>query len=116
MEKQCLCCQEIIIGRSDKKFCGDACRNDYHNKVNSQNGRLFRKVNNELKRNYLILNRVWLVEGKGKVTKVALINQGFQFDLFTSVYQTKKGSEYHFVYDLGYLKLGEDLYMVVKKY
>ena len=30
----CLECGEKIIGRSDKKFCNDACRNSYNNKQN----------------------------------------------------------------------------------
>ncbi len=116
MEKQCLCCQEVIIGRSDKKFCGDGCRNDYHNRMNQKRGLIVRQTNNRLKKNYRILNEVTLKAGKGKTTKAALISKGFHFDLFTSIYQTQKGSEYHFVYDLGYLKVADNLYVIVKKY
>ena len=34
MEKQCLECGDKIVGRIDKKFCSDGCRNAYNNKVN----------------------------------------------------------------------------------
>lgn len=116
MEKQCLSCQEKIVGRSDKKFCSDGCRNDYHNRANQNRLSMLRSTNNKLRRNYKILSEVVLKEGKGKTSKVTLINKGFIFDLFTSIYQTQKGSEYHFVYDLGYLKLSENMYVVVKRY
>ena len=32
--KNCLECSEKIVGREDKKFCSDGCRNSYNNKIN----------------------------------------------------------------------------------
>ena len=37
MEKNCLECGTRIIGRADKKFCNDSCRNSYNNKFNKEN-------------------------------------------------------------------------------
>ena len=37
MEKRCLECNDVLHGRSDKKFCSDACRNTYNNKKKSIN-------------------------------------------------------------------------------
>ena len=34
MKKQCPECEDPIIGRTDKKFCSDGCRNSYNNRVN----------------------------------------------------------------------------------
>ena len=116
MEKLCVSCGDKIFGRSDKKFCGDGCRNAFHNLANQENATVVRRTNNQLKKNYRILNKVVLKEGKGKTSKVQLVKKGFVFDLFTSIYHTKKGTHYYFVYDLGYLKVSEDLYVVVKKY
>ncbi|MEJ6546598.1 MAG: hypothetical protein ACI9KR_000949 [Arcticibacterium sp.] len=116
MEKLCLSCQEKIFGRSDKKYCGDACRNSYHNSINQQNISLLRKTNSRLKKNYRILNEIPLKEGKGKISKALLLNRGFVFELFTSIYYTQKGTQYYFVYDLGYLKVSDQLFVVVKKY
>jgi hypothetical protein len=31
MEKKCKQCERLVVGRSDKKFCSDACRIDHHN-------------------------------------------------------------------------------------
>lgn len=116
MKKVCLCCKEKIFGRSDKKFCSDGCRNAYHNAVKNESLKILRNTNNKLRKNYRILDQVVLNQGKGRVNKTKLIDQGFFFDLFTSIYHTKKGTSYFFVYDLGYLKVSENLYIVVKKY
>ena len=34
MDKLCLECGDKLFGRIDKKFCSDACRNAYNNKIN----------------------------------------------------------------------------------
>ena len=43
MKKQCPECGGNIIGREDKKFCSDYCRNAYNNKVNKDS-----KINDAL--------------------------------------------------------------------
>ena len=116
MEKVCLCCKEKIKGRSDKKFCGDACRNEFHNAQNASYNSLVRNTNRRLKKNYRILTEVNLVGGEGRITKSNLIYKGFFFDLFTSIYKTQKGNDYYFIYDLGYLKIAPDLFVVVQKF
>jgi len=34
-QRNCPECGEKIIGRADKKFCSDQCRNSYNNRLNS---------------------------------------------------------------------------------
>lgn len=51
----CLECGETILGRSDKKFCNDACRNAYNNRVNSDYTNLMRMIHNRLRNNYGLL-------------------------------------------------------------
>ena len=55
MSKNCLECNEKIIGREDKKFCSDGCRNAYNNKMNKDQNNLMRNINNKLRKNYRIL-------------------------------------------------------------
>jgi len=55
MEKQCLECGDKIVGRVDKKFCSDGCRNAHNNKVNKDSKNLIRNTNNRLRKNYRIL-------------------------------------------------------------
>jgi len=49
MPRLCLACNEPLMGRSDKKFCDDQCRNDYNNKLNSDENNFMRKNRKILK-------------------------------------------------------------------
>lgn len=114
MKKKCLECEENIVGRSDKKFCSDYCRNAYHNKINKDSTNLIRTVNNRLRKNYRILAAL-RPEKKAKTTKTHLLDKGFSFEHITSLYTTKNGTIYYFVYNLGYLPLADDFYIIVKR-
>lgn len=112
--KNCLECHEKIVGREDKKFCSDGCRNAYNNKMNKDHTNLMRNINNQLRKNYRVLNEL-NPEGKTKITKTKLISKGFDFELMTSVYTTKTGNNYYFVYDQGYMPVENEGYVLVKK-
>lgn len=114
MAKSCLECGEKIIGREDKKFCNDACRNSYNNKLNKDSTNLMRNIHYTLRRNYRILSEN-NKEGKTKVARKKLLDSGFDFSLITSVYKTKTNNTYFFVYDQGYMPLEDDWLILVKK-
>jgi predicted nucleic acid-binding Zn ribbon protein len=114
MERQCLECGDKVVGRIDKKFCSDQCRNAYNNKVNKDSKNLIRNINNRLRKNYRILEQL-NPDGKGKTTKNKLLQKGFDFNYITSIYTTKVGRVYYFVYDMGYLPIENDYYALVKK-
>ncbi|PIF46134.1 hypothetical protein CLU96_3153 [Chryseobacterium sp. 52] len=109
----CLECGEKIIGRSDKKFCNDACRNAYNNKQNKNSTNLMRNVNNKLRKNYRILMEL-NTDGKAKVPQSKLDSLGFDFEYFTNLKIYKNGSEYRFIYDYGYKLLEDDFVLIVK--
>jgi len=113
-EKYCLECGQVILGRADKKFCSDYCRNAYNNRKNKASSNLIRTTNNRLKKNWRILEQ-FNTSGKTKIHKSKLENAGFDFNLFTSIYTTKKQSTYYFVYDQGYLDIGGGFFMLVKR-
>ncbi|MEP7093552.1 MAG: hypothetical protein ABI793_05775 [Flavobacterium sp.] len=112
--KTCLECSEKIVGREDKKFCSDGCRNAYNNKINKDSTNFMRNVNNKLRKNYRILSEL-NSEGKSKATRDKMINKGFDFDFFTNILQTKTVNTYYFLYDQGYRSLDNDYFMLVKK-
>ncbi len=112
--KICLECGERIQGRSDKKFCSDYCRNSYNNKVNKDSKNLIRNTNNRLRKNYKILSDL-NTKGKTKVVRNTLNNHNFDFTLFTSIYKTKTGNVYYYVYDQGYLQLENDYFLLIKR-
>ena len=114
MNSVCLECGDKIIGRSDKKFCSDSCRNAYNNALNRDSKNSIRTINNRLRKNHRILEAL-NTQDKTKVTKNSLIKHGFLFDYFTGIYTTKTGSTYYYVYDQGYLPLENDYYLLVKR-
>jgi predicted nucleic acid-binding Zn ribbon protein len=114
MNKTCLECGDKIVGREDKKFCSDGCRNAYNNKINKDSTNFMRNVNNKLRKNYRILTAL-NIDGKSKTTRAKLLSKGFDFEFFTNILNTKTGNTYHFLYDQGYLALDNDYFMLVKK-
>ena len=114
MNKTCLECNDKIVGREDKKFCSDGCRNAYNNKMNKDSNNYMRSINNKLRKNYRVLSEL-NTEGKSKTTKSKLLSKGFDFEFLTNILNTKSGNIYHFVYDQGYMLLDNDFYMLVKK-
>ena len=114
MEKVCLECGEKLVGRSDKKFCSDFCRNAYNNNINKDSKNLIRNINNRLRKNWRILENL-NPEQKTNTSRKKLIQEGFDFNYITSIYTTKAGKVYYFVYDQGYLPLENDYYALVKR-
>ncbi len=114
MASTCLDCGEKLIGRSDKKFCNDSCRNSYNNLMNRDVNKLMRNTHNALRKNYRILQKL-NPKDKSKTSRDTLLKMGFSFSYITSVYTTKSGTTYFFVYDQGYLPLENDFYALVKR-
>ena len=112
--KHCLECSENIVGRTDKKFCSDGCRNAYNNQMNKDQKNLMRNINNRLRKNWRILEQL-NPHQKTKKSRAQLTALGFDFNYFTSIYTTKTGNIYYFVYDQGYLPLDHDFFALVKR-
>lgn len=115
MERACQECGEKIVGRIDKKFCCDYCRNTFHNNLNRERKKILRNINSLLRKNYRILEELNPSQ-KSKTNKTTLLLKGFRFDYFTSIYTTKSGNVYYFVYDQGYLPLDEENYALVRRF
>jgi len=114
MENNCIDCGKTLMGRSDKKFCSDYCRNAYYNKHNRDSINLLRTVNNILRKNRRIIAEL-NPNGKTRVHREKLEGKGFNFNYFTNIYVTKSGTTYYFCYDQGYLKLEGHHYALVER-
>ena len=115
MEKRiCPECGEPIVGRADKKFCSDMCRNAWNNRQKRMENNYMRKVNGILRKNYRILAEL-LPGEKRTVHKDMLTRQGFNFDYHTNIYTTKNGKVYYFCYEIGYLPIENDFYAIVRR-
>ena len=112
--RKCLECNDKVVGRVDKKFCSDYCRNSYNNKVDKESKNLIRNTNNRLRKNHKILSEL-NVSGKTKTSRRKLFDKGFDFQFFTSIYTTKTGNTYFYIYDQGYLALENETYLLIKR-
>jgi len=113
MKKTCLVCHNPLKGRTDQQFCSDQCRTAYHNEQRKQKNHYLKEVNRILKRNRDILQRA-CPDGKRKVNKALLLQQGFQYGYFTGEYQTRQGHIYYYCYDYGYRVVNEEELIIVK--
>lgn len=102
MYKTCLECAEKLLGRSDKKFCSDSCRNTFNNRINREKNRVFLKTNNRLRRNYRLLQKLLARQDHAHVSREHLLDLGFDFKSVTRIHITPKGLRIHFLYDIGY--------------
>lgn len=114
-ERKCLQCNKRIIGRSDKKFCDDSCRNQFNNTKNQEDIQLVRKLNTILFKNRSILKTLIGNEEMVKVGVDKLQMANFNMKFYTHQYTTQKGVTYYFVYEFGYLLLGYDKILIVKR-
>lgn len=114
MAEYCLECGDKIIGRADKKFCNDSCRNAYYNRQNRESANFYKRINKKLRDNYQILSELNFKDGKSKVLKSSLLKEGFDFEFFTNMKVYKNGAEYRFLYNIGYRFLEDDWILVVK--
>ena len=114
MERRCAECGETVTGRIDKRFCSDQCRNSFNNKNNSDSSNLMRNINHALRKNRRILAEL-NPEGKITLHRDKLLAKGYNFNYHTHIYTTRKGDPYYFVYDMGFLELPNNFFMLVKR-
>lgn len=84
MTKHCLACKTKLNGRTDKKFCNPACKNDYHNSMKVRIGSRESKLLEASRKNRSILEK--LVRGEIAEYKPSeLENLGFSMNGVTGV-------------------------------
>ncbi len=113
--KECIECSVVFYGRSDKKFCGDLCRNVYNNRLKYEENQVINQVNLVLRKNRKILGDLLQGRRVGIFRKDRLLTKGFNFTYFTNTYRTNQGKNYFFCYDRGYLYEDNGLVKIVLK-
>jgi len=99
--KNCLYCGKILQGRLDKRFCHANCRNSFNNKVKRKDEQYIMDVNRTIRKNRKILKTLSPV-GKSTVRKEVLDALGYNFNIFSSMYRTSKGTIYYLCYEYGF--------------
>lgn len=113
MERVCLDCGARLLGRSDKKFCSDQCRNNYNNRLNRDQNNYVRNVHAQLRRNRKILSDLY-EDGHSRIHRDALIAQGFNFTFFTHLVETREGLRWSYCFEYGFRESDKG-YLVLQK-
>jgi hypothetical protein len=113
--KTCLACDKILKGRIDKKYCDDYCKNMYYNRKKESSSEYARNIISILKKNKRILESFLGDEELTRTTKESLLEKGFQFKFHTHTRLNKRGSLYYFCFEIGYLALHHERFLLVRK-
>lgn len=106
--ENCLNCDKVLIGRTDKKYCDPQCKSSHqYKKEKEMPERFYNKVDNQLRLNRKLLKN-YNKAGKAVVRSKILIGEGFDSKFFTHYWKNKKGDVYFFVYEFGFLKKTEN--------
>lgn len=115
-ERLCLTCQKKVIGRADKKFCDDYCRNTFNNQLRSKTNNYIRQVNNALLKNRRILESLFTGNGERvEIHENRLYSMGFRFQYHTHFQVTEKGQKYLFCYEFGYSGPENGWYLLIRE-
>ncbi|HEX7692385.1 MAG TPA: hypothetical protein VF408_08345 [Sediminibacterium sp.] len=110
----CAHCSKQLHGRTDKRFCNDHCRNDFHNRQNAIAAQYMRQINRNLKKNRRILSSLLSARQSARIHINRLQEQGFAFGYFTHIHTTRTGLLYFYCYELGYAKIRDEQVMIRK--
>ena len=115
MKRCCAFCGKDLIGRADKKFCDDICRNNYAYHYNKCDNEMIYKINKSLMYNRNILRSI-TKRGRKIVKRQALRDLDFNFDVITGVHAAYKNREYKLLYDYAYKCINDEEVLVIKCY
>ncbi|WP_051394800.1 DUF2116 family Zn-ribbon domain-containing protein [Indibacter alkaliphilus] len=114
-KRHCQYCGSAIHGRSDKKFCNDACRSSYNNQRRDDDADEVKNIQYILRTNRKILMMV-LEDGVEtvKVPKERLSQLGFNFKYHTHHFQHSPSMNFWFCFDYGFLDFWNGWVLVVR--
>ena len=114
-KKTCEYCKKEFIGRSDKRFCSQTCKNQFNYQLRKQTKDITKEINNILHRNRIILNTIMGEKrGKMKVDRIELEKMNFNFKYITGYYVNKENKLYHYVYDFAWMEFSTQELLIVK--
>ncbi|MAY83785.1 MAG: hypothetical protein CMP59_06580 [Flavobacteriales bacterium] len=111
MDRRCNCCGEALLGRSDKRFCNDACRSQHYHLHHQKEREKISDINRILRNNRRILLE-WRSTNEELTYKDKLLQKGFCFEYYTHFRELDDRKAY-FCYDLGYVEEGRARYKLI---
>lgn len=115
MKKTCFQCKKEIHGRSDKRFCSIACKNQHHALSRKHTRDAVSEIDSYLHRNREILAMLMGDASKAEVDRLTLTRTGFRYEYHTGTYLNKEGKMYRLVYDYAWMDFSDQKIMLVRK-
>ena len=110
---KCLHCGEkILYGRTDKRFCCEECRMEYHNEQMKDSRTFRRRVLSQLSANYSLLSTV-LNSGADSIPLADIVAMGFVPGIVTSYSRVGKHNEFG-CFDIKYRMTATKLSSMIK--
>jgi len=108
----CLECNNLLFGRTDKKFCSEPCRNSFNNKKRANERLLIRNIDKKLHRNRFILKNHYAI-GKTKISRLVLQFEGFDFNHFTHYLKKEDEITWCCCYEYNYCFIKKDEWVII---
>lgn len=101
MARLCPQCGAVIHGRSDKRFCSDSCRCDYHNERRRAQEKELRQVNRILAANWRLLSQLIRL-GHKDIPAAELAARDFNFEVYTAAQRPFLRQPVYWCYNYAY--------------
>ncbi|MCZ4410352.1 hypothetical protein O3Q51_16165 [Cryomorphaceae bacterium 1068] len=116
MRRKCKICHEPIVGRTDKIFCSQACKNVYHSKLRYASKKAAIEINGYLKRNHgILLELLGKNKSQIKVYRNALETKKFRFMYHTHLHVNSRGKTFYYIYNLAWMEFSDDEILIIRK-
>ncbi len=114
--KTCLHCHDSFRGRSDKKFCGDYCRNSYNNQQKAHLHSHQKNILQRLQRNYEVLAKYFSHETSGpiRIKTQKLTNEGVNWIYCTETRSSLNRIRVFGCFEFKYFLLNDQYVIILK--
>lgn len=102
--KECQHCGKEFKGRSNKKFCSNVCKNNFHNEVYRRSNKIVVDLDKKLHKNRSVLKDMFEVYRSSPISLDILKARGFDENFHTHTFNAPSGDRYVMVYEVGFKK------------
>lgn len=115
--QKCKVCKKELKGRSDKKYCSEACKNYYHKNLRRVTDGASFEIDKILHRNRsILLEIIGKQKGQIKIARMQLDQKKFSFKYHTHININSQGKTFYWLYDLAWMEFSDDEILIVRKY
>ncbi|PHR46982.1 MAG: hypothetical protein COA32_08650 [Fluviicola sp.] len=100
--KECQQCGTEFLGRTNKKFCSNTCKNNHHNEAYRQSNKVVFNLDKKLHKNRAVLKDMFQVYRSSPISIDILKARGFDKNFHTHTFNAPSGDRYVMVYEVGY--------------